>query len=156
MIVVRQLILDANLLVLLIVGLKDVSLIARHKRTREFSVDDFATLQRSLEGFDRIVLTPNILTECSNLLRQIGEPACSELTTMLKTLIENSDERYLPSQKAARAPEFPRLGLTDAGLLQTVSRELPLLTVDLDLYVAASKKGPEVATNFNHLRSLWE
>jgi hypothetical protein len=152
----RQLILDANLMVLLIVGLKDRALIARHKRTQEFCDEDFELLQSVIGNFDRIVVTPNILTECSNPLRQIGDPACTELTAILKTLVEGDDldERYLSSREAVRVVDFPRLGLTDAGVLEVVSRDLPLLTIDLDLYLAASRKDAEAATNFNHLRAV--
>ena len=37
------------------------------------------------------------------------------------------------SSVASRHGEFPRLGLTDAALLEVVSADAPLLTVDLDL-----------------------
>jgi len=38
-------------------------------------------------------------------------------------------------------------------LLEIVSAETPLLTVDLDLFVAASAKDPDAAVNFRHLDS---
>ena len=53
---------------------------------------------------------------------------------------------------AARRDVFPRLGLTDTALLEVVSADAPLLTVDLDLYVAALASGDEAASNFNHWR----
>ena len=43
-----------------------------------------------------------------------------------------------------------RLGLTDAAILEAVTAETPLVTVDLDLYLAAWKKGPGLAVNFTH------
>ena len=55
---------------------------------------------------------------------------------------------------ASRNASFKRLGLTDAVLLEVVSAETPLLTVDLDLYVAALAKAPNAAFNFRHLQGL--
>ena len=42
-------------------------------------------------------------------------------------------------------------GLTDAALLEVVSDATPLVTVDLDLYLAASRRAPNAALNFRHL-----
>ena len=67
-------------------------------------------------------------------------------------LIEQSPEIVVASVDAARHDVFPRLGLTDAALLDVVSVDAPLLTVDLDLYVAALASGDEAAINFNHWR----
>ena len=97
-------------------------------------------------------VTPNTLTEASNLLGQHGEPQRSRLLLMLRALIEQSPESVVASVEAARHDVFPRLGLTDAALLEVVSADAPLLTVDLDLYVAALASGDEAAINFNHWR----
>ena len=67
--------LDANLLVLLIVGLTDRRLIASHKRLKEYTVDDFDLLERLISASAGIAVTPNVLSEASNLTRQIGGPA---------------------------------------------------------------------------------
>ena len=46
---------------------------------------------------------------------------------------------------------FRRLGLSDAVILEIVSADTPVLTVDLDLYFAATNKNPGAAVNFWHL-----
>ncbi|MCL4554842.1 MAG: hypothetical protein M1617_05085 [Actinobacteria bacterium] len=150
----RQLILDSNLLVLLLVGLKNPSLIKQHKRTRAYTVEDFDLLVSRLAGFDRILVTPHVLAECSNLLRQVREPLCEQLTCCLKELIEGSglDETHVEARNAAAAAVFPRLGLTDSAILEIVSPDIPLLTVDVGLYVSALNTHGDCAVNFNHLR----
>ena len=65
---------DANLLVLFVVGKTDRQLIAKHRRLREFSVDDYDRLVGILRMVDQLVVTPNTLTETSNLLAQHTEP----------------------------------------------------------------------------------
>ena len=143
---------DANLIVLLVVGLVGRDLIARHRRTRTFDVEDFDRLTRAIFRVGSVRVTPNTLTEASNLLGQHGEPQRSRLLLKLRALIEQSPEIVVASVDAVRHDVFPRLGLTDAALLEVVSADAPLLTVDLDLYVAALASGDEAAINFNHWR----
>ena len=143
---------DANLIVLLVVGLVGRDLIARHKRTKTFVVEDYDRLSRAISRVDTIRVTPNTLTEASNLLAQHREPQRSRLLLMLRALIEQSPEIVVASADAARHDAFPRLGLTDAALLEVVSADTPVLTVDLSLHLAALASGEEASINFNHWR----
>ena len=141
--------LDSNLLVFLLVGSVDRGLISRHRRSRRFSPDDYDRLLALLDPLDTVLVTPNTLTEASNLLSSSDDPrpmAC------LRALIEETEEIVVASRAAARNRMFPRLGLTDAALLETVSAETPLITVDFDLYGAALAKGEGVAFNFTHFQ----
>ncbi len=61
---------DSNLLVLLIVGSVGKDLIEKHRRLRQFSVADYDTLADMISKVDRVFVTPNTLTEASNLLAQ--------------------------------------------------------------------------------------
>ena len=106
-------------------------------------------------GFERVLVTPNTLTVASYLLGQHREPGRSRLLTTLRILIGQSDEVVLPSADAAAHPAFPRLGLTDAGLLGLVSRDTPLVTVDLDLYLAASAADALSTVNYRHLQERY-
>ena len=145
---------DANLLVLLVAGLTERGLIGKHRRLRTYSVEDYDLLAELLGRAGQVFVTPNTLTEASNLLAQHGEPERSRLLATLRSLIEASPETVIGSREASGHPAFLRLGLTDAALLQAVSPEVPLVTVDLDLYVAALAQGDERAINFNHLRDI--
>ncbi len=145
---------DANLLVLLVVGSVDRELIAKHRRLSAFTSDDYEILLGRLARVDQIFVTPNTLTETSNLIAYHGEPERSQLFEMLRFIIEESEEVVVTSVDAASNSNFVRLGLTDAVLLERVSAETPVLTVDLDLYLAALAKGEEAAINFTHLRAL--
>lgn len=141
---------DANLLVLLVAGNHDRGLIGRHRRLRTFSVEQYDSLRQLVDRFGKVLVTPNTLTEASNLLRLHGEPERSRLCEELRDAIDESEEVVVVSAVAARNEHFVRLGLTDAALLELVKPETPLLTVDLDLYLAASAASPEAAFNFNH------
>ena len=146
-----RLFLDSSLLVLLVVGMVDPGLIAKHKRTKQFPADAYDLLNEYLLHFECVLITPNTLTEASNLLGQYGEPVRSDLFHMLRNLIERTEETTVASADASQNSAFPRLGLTDAVLLEVISAETPLLTTDLKLHVAAlERKGEQSAFNFMH------
>lgn len=144
--------LDAGLLVLLIVGAVGKDRIARHRRTQRFTVDDFDFLVKLLEGV-KIFVTPHTLTETSNLLAQHGEPDRSRFLGVLRSLVEDSEERNVPARVATGTTEFLRLGLTDAVLLEAVSKKTPVLTSDQDLYRTALARADGSALNFYHLQA---
>ena len=147
----KRLLIDANLLVLFVVGRTSRQLIAKHRRLREFSVEDYDRLIGMLDTVDQVVVTPNTLTETSNLLAQHREPERSRLLDVLRYVIESSQEITVASVDASHSRAFRRLGLTDAAVLHVISAETPVLTVDLDLFIAASTKDPNAAVNFRHL-----
>ena len=143
---------DANLLLLLVVGTTDQALIRSHRRLQAFDALDYELLVGVLSNFQQILVTPNTLTETSNLLSQHGEPQRSRFFDTFRSLIEINKEIVVTSLEASRNAPFKRLGLTDAALLEVVTAETPLVTVDLDLYVAALAKAPNAAFNFTHLQ----
>ena len=143
---------DANPSVLLVAGALDPDFIARHRQLRTFGPEDFERVQEFACGFERVLVAPNTLTEASNLLGQHREPERSPLLATLRRLIDRSHEVVVASAEAAAHPSFPRLGLTDAGLLDLVSRDTPLVTVDLDLYLAASAVDALSTVNYRHLQ----
>lgn len=147
----RVIAVDANLLVLLVVGLTDEKLVSKHKRTKSFQKEDFQLLQEILSGYEEILLTPHVLTEVSNLASQIGDPLKSKVRTTFAALINQHPESYEKSSEIGNHKLFPRLGLTDCGLLSLVEADTPLITVDLGLYLAACERSTK-AVNFNHVR----
>jgi predicted nucleic acid-binding protein len=146
----KSVVLDTNLLVLLVVGHTDKSLIERHKNLSTYDADGFDLLVETLAEYSQVVLTPNTLTEASNLVRQIGDPHRLRVTLMLGHLIQEHEERYIVSKDAAIEKTFGRLGLTDAALLVVARKQGSLLSADNNLYLAASTEGIE-AFNFAHL-----
>ena len=142
---------DTNLLVLLVVGSVDRRIIATHRRTRTFTPEDYDWLLEILDDLDQVYVTPNTLTEASNLLKSSTDTRFLET---LQRLIEISQEVVVAGATAAKNPRFTHLGLTDSVLLEVVSEERPLLTVDLELYSAALGKGEEAAINFTRYQDF--
>ncbi|MEJ2801485.1 PIN domain-containing protein [Comamonas sp. BIGb0124] len=146
---------DTNLLLLLIVGITSRDFIAKHKRLNTFVAADFDLLLQQLSHADQIVLTPNVLTETSNLVDHIAEPMRSRIYAQFAALIGQSlaCEIYVPTLRLTGHPTFSRLGVSDSALLELVEQGVVLLTVDLDLFLAAvSTVAGQSAINFNNLR----
>lgn len=146
-----SIILDSNLLVLLITGITSRNYISKHRRLRAYSEADYDLLSEVLDSASKLILTPHTLTEASNLLGQIGEPARTHIAAVFQAFIKSKGETYIESPRAADQKEFLRLWLTDAVLLAELENDHTLLTVDLDLYIAALDRGFR-AENFNHIR----
>lgn len=136
---------DANLLVLLIIGLYDRQRVSAFKRTKQYTIEDFDLLDRLLGQLERIVVTPGILTETSNLVGKEHLP-------VLRVLINRFEEQHTPSATLAAPPVFDRFGLTDAGIATLATRHL-ILTADFPLAEMLRSRGHDVL-NFNHLRPL--
>ncbi|SJM90153.1 conserved hypothetical protein [Crenothrix polyspora] len=149
-----RILLDTNLLILFVVGTASRQYIGKHKKLTAFTVEDYGELVRIIATATEVLVTPNTLTETSNLAAYIGEPARSEVFHVLRTIINNTQETHLPSRVAANRKEFIRLGLTDAVLIEAGTQDTIVLTTDLDLYLAVMAKGAQ-AINFNHLRNRY-
>lgn len=147
-----HLLLDSQLLVLLSVGLADRSKIARHKRLSAFDARDFDLLAGIISRFPNLMVTPNIATETSNLLR-FGTHDAS-LAEILAAGLQDWTEIYVPSRSAVQNLAFHRLGLSDAAMLHVLAEreDTILLTADVDLYLAGQSAGLAVE-NFNHVRN---
>ncbi|GAC1338294.1 MAG: hypothetical protein NVSMB18_04490 [Acetobacteraceae bacterium] len=149
-------IVDSNLMLLLVVGTAKREYIASHKNTAKYGLGDLALLETTLSLFSDFVLLPCILTEVSNLARQVSNPARERIQAQLRTLTETCPEVYLPSLQGMRRHEYDTLGLTDALILELCGMDLGgtrphLLTHDMKLAVTAQALGLEVM-NFAFLR----
>lgn len=146
---------DTNLLLLFFIGSYDQDLVERWPRTADrFASVDYETLLLLLEGFDRIVVTPHILTEVSNMLGYLFEPARTkcllELASIMTTLME---EKRTPGTILIENLAFLRFGLADASILDVATGEYLVLTDDLALYGYLQNEGVGVL-NFNEIRGL--
>ena len=145
---------DTNILLLYFIGAYDQDLIPKFKRTRQFTVEDHAILISLLGLFDKIVTTPNILTEVSNLSGQLGEPKKSEYFKKFSSGISLLEEEYVASKDVADMQEFVRFGLTDTGIVHLTRGKYLVLTDDLQLSQYLQSAEVDVI-NFNNIRPAY-
>ena len=143
---------DTNLFLLFVVGSEAPDLIAKHRRLATYSAEDYNALRGLLGQSGVVFVTPNTLTETSNLLGQHGEPERSRLFRRFRAIIRASREMIIASAVASDNPNFSKLGLTDAVLLEAATADVPLVTMDLELYLAGLAKGADTVVNFTAYR----
>ncbi|MGO8931026.1 MAG: hypothetical protein ACLQU3_29570 [Limisphaerales bacterium] len=129
----RELLIDTNLLLLYFVGAFRPDRIRSFNRTSRYSVDDFALLEKVISSFKRIITTPHVLTEVSNLMGQCGEPLRSDLRGCLQAAIEGWNETSTPSRTLAKAAHFLRFGRTDTAIADLAPGSCLVLTDDRPL-----------------------
>ena len=142
---------DTMLPTLFVVGTASPDYIRKHRRLHPYREADFDLLVSLLSQASGIIVTPNVLTETSNWVKMIRDPARSRIAATFQQFIGVFEERYIASSEAALDPEFSRLWLTDAGILRELTNGHVLLTSDGPLYATALQRGCK-AVNFNDLR----
>ena len=151
----RGLLIDTNLLLLLALGSFSRDRISQFKRTASYTTADYDLLALFVGQFEKIITTPNVLSEFSNLAGQMADPMKSNLFEFLRDgFFVLVDETYVKSHEASRHDLFLPLGITDAAIGVLARDRTAILTDDLRLYVRlAGKEGVDVI-NFNHIRDL--
>ena len=154
----RGILIDTNLLLLYFVGRYDSRRILTFERTksRAFTIEDFTLLLGVFDYFDRVITTPNILTEVSNLSGKLSaheKPAYySEFATQTMIL----KEEYIESTRVCSLECFRKFQLTDSGIIDVAKGQYLVLTDDLPLAGYLQNVGIDVI-NFNHIRNLnWD
>lgn len=142
-----QVVIDANLLVLLVVGAIDRRLVGKHRRVKNFTLKDYdLLLDRLQETPHPVVVTPNTLTEVSNLIEDRQD---RRFLRQLKEFIEVSEEVVVASSVASNNRAYEQLGLSDAVILELVSVNRLLSTTDDALCQAVmTTKGSEAVIRF--------
>lgn len=147
---------DTNVLLLYFVGTYDPDLVERFNRTgnRGFTSGDYHLLDELLAQFDKFVTTPHVLTEVSNWLAYLDEPARSACLGRLAEDIGSMSETLTSASTLGRNPAFMIFGITDTAIVDAIPPGAYLvITDDLPLFGYLSNQGVDVL-NFNHIRQL--
>jgi hypothetical protein len=141
----KRILLDANLLLLYLVGTLQRERIATFKRTSQFSPEDFDLLLALVAQFRLLVTTPHLLTEVNSLANSLPE-------YLKPGWCDHFGRKIAPFQPASiimRQTAFNPFGLTDAAI-QNASADTLILTEDFRLSGFLQSQG--VATlNFRDL-----
>jgi rRNA-processing protein FCF1 len=148
------LLLDTNLFLVYAVGLFSPKLISEFKRTLTYSAADFRMLTDYMARFRRVITTPHVVTEVTDLLDTLNRSRNFRLFATLRQVLLKFEEIHQPSaQIAARQPmRFDKFGLADSALVELASQNYLVMTDDLPLFGYLESLGLPVI-NFNHLRS---
>lgn len=125
---------DTSCLVFLIAGHFAPERLGRGPHASNFTRDHFSQLSAFLKN-QTIMVTPHILAETSNLLKE--DDRCMGALRGLVTAVE---ERWVDGKTVVGHPQFLEVGVTDAALLELATPTKPLLTADKRLWALALYK----------------
>ena len=147
---------DANLLVLLLVGTVNRRRIGDFKRTQSFTAEDFDLLRKLIAHLGpRMLATPHVLSQVSDLTDLKGRELL-QAREVMKALVRKMEETYHPALDLVEHPLFTRFGLADAAVAAIHHTGALILTADLDLYIGLQRLKIE-SLNFHHIRmSGWK
>ena len=145
------LMLDTNVLLLHLAVLSAREGALAWKPTRNFIREHVVLLEGLVSAAHRIVTTPHILTEATNLAAQGGpEQLRDKVLYQLRHFAITTLERHVEAKRVAQDPEFSRLGLADLAQAFLGVRSRPLiLTIDAPLFAELEKRRVP-AINLNH------
>jgi len=125
----KGLLIDANIVLLYIIGSIDILLIRDFSRTAMFTEDDFYKISKFIDYFELKITTPHILTEVSNL---IGNK--QNLQSFLGAYIEKTKEIFLESANVSKNNAFLNFGLADIAISETAKNSYLVVTNDNPLF----------------------
>jgi hypothetical protein len=129
-----RLLLDASPLLILIVGRSVPKQFRRHKKTGDFSLDDFDQIEQFLQLFQSYAVTPHVLAEVSNQLSGgLVGISLRNLELEFTSIIQDLEECTIAA-KALEASIVHRLGLVDTALSAIADTDTWLLTADKNLH----------------------
>jgi len=144
---------DANLLVLLVVGSVNRDRIPRFKRTSSYTPADWDLLTGILEQIPCRYSIAHVLAEVSAPTDLKG-PELEVAREILHNAISLLEELPIASFDACGSIYYRRLGLTDAAIgLAAKQRGCSVVTNDSGLYVALLEEGVSVL-KFDDLREM--
>ena len=117
---------DANALIILLLGLIDPKLINKHKRTSIYEEQDFNDLVAFIGDIKELVVLPNVWTEVDNLLNNFSGNYKVKYIEQITETIKLTTEKFIESKTATKSVGFYDLGLTDSIMLE-YSKECELL-----------------------------
>lgn len=148
----KGVLIDSNLLLVLLIGICNPALFRRFDRTSAYDGEAFRLLAAFVGQFRKVITTPNILTEVSNLSGGLKGTDLDGLRMVFAVQVKIFDETYVDSRTAVSDRHFKKLGLTDAAIISAaLSGKCLVLTADAQLSSVLAARNVDVI-NFNWIR----
>jgi hypothetical protein len=122
--------LDTNILLLFLMMAAEREYVFEWKRTERFTPDHVAAMDLLLSASPRLVTTPHILTEVTDLATGIRSDLRAKFAEAVQTFVRVAKERYVDSRVLSKDTAFVRLGLADVAQLLLPARARPLIVTD--------------------------
>lgn len=149
-------IVDTEVLTLFLLGKYKPDLVETNKLTKgKFFKPDIIILDNILQFFKKIIITPYILAEVSNLSRiNIKDPQLSKYFQSMIKFLENAGEKEIKFNDLCKTDVqlISKYGFTDVAMFHISDEmKIPIITIDLDFYIYSSSRIPII--NFTHIKA---
>ena len=122
----HDVIIDSNIFILFLVGQINENKIKDYARNSIYSKEDYYFLLNILSKYDRIITSPNILTEVDNILNRITGDDKYRYLAIVKDIYKQTIEKYLETERVSQNWFFDILGVTDSAII-IMAKECDLL-----------------------------
>jgi predicted nucleic acid-binding protein len=120
----------------------------------KYEIEDFQRISNFVSKFKKIIITPHILTELSNLSFNITEPKLSSYLQKFVRVLKNFHEESLDKNTILKLDLFAKLGVTDSAFIEIAKdKKYLVITDDLDAYANMLKLRID-AINYSHFKYL--
>lgn len=145
----KGILVDTNLLLLVVAG--GTPSIVDFKRTSGYTTEDYDLLLIVIDQFEKLISTPHILAEVSNLTNGLYGKNLHDFYATFKKSLSTIVEIHSPALDIGHEYELAPYGLTDVGIIATAKNNYLVLTDDLKVAGFAHQHCVDVV-NFNHIR----
>jgi hypothetical protein len=129
----RDVIIDTNIFILFLAGQINENRIENYTRNSLYTKEDYYFLLNILSNFDRIITSPNILTEVDNILNRITGEDKYRYLLLVKTIYKQTIEKYIKTETVSQNWFFGALGITDSAILMMAKESELLISGDSSL-----------------------
>jgi rRNA-processing protein FCF1 len=129
----RDVIIDTNIFILFLAGQINENKIQRYTRNSLYTKEDYYLLLNILSNYDRIITSPNILTEVDNILNRITGEDKYKYLVLVMAIYKQTIEKYIKTEIISRNWFFDTLGITDSAILMMAKESELLISGDSSL-----------------------
>jgi hypothetical protein len=137
----RDVILDSNIFILFLAGQINENKIERYTRNSLYTKEEYYFLLNILAGYDKIITSPNILTEVDNILNRITGEDKYKYLVLAKAIYKQTIEKYIRTETVAQNWFFDTLGITDSSIL--------MMAKDCELLISGDSRLCDHAKSLN-------
>jgi predicted nucleic acid-binding protein len=129
----RDVIIDTNIFILFLAGQINENRIKNYTRNSLYTKDDYYFLLNILSRYDRIITSPNILTEVDNILNRLTGEDKYKYLLLVKRIYIQTIEKYIKTDTVSKNWYFDTLGITDSVILMMAKESELLISGDSSL-----------------------
>lgn len=150
----KGLLIDSNLLLVYFIGTYNEALLSKFQRVNRYGKIGYSILFQMINYFEKVIVTPHILTEISNLSTKLDTKFKDSYYHHFLSKLEYFDEKNIPVYEHKTniiESKVAKFGITDS-MIYVISQKSELLVLTDDFPLAGFLRSKSIdVINFNNL-----